>query len=814
MQTALLKLPETGEIPCEIRNFCPAGLFLKLMRQGDLNGVPPQKEGAEVVFISYKAGSMFRMNGRLSHISAIGAGFVFDQAPSVQVMQSLQEAALSDPFEEKVIPEAHAQMLEQCVDTFAKFLQPLHSFMTKAVDLELTLEENSIQPEGISLSTQYESKGKRFVDSYCEDVLEQARTFAVPDLGMQLESEALENLSQLRQREVKDWLSLVDNVLMLEDKFDNYLKALEPRLSILAQRNIKSFENPFGPSVLMNTFHYSSKELDLIQERRESLYQSVGNQLLETLEGFYKEIIELTAPLDLPPPVPINPFLGDKELMDFSQLASLAKPPIRELPKAEQEGETPGLLTAKPPVSVVASRPRPRRMEMPPHQPDVFTAFVVLSRYADGRANKNAFNSELYLDRFAVIDALEVVQKANQSKESPFLSAPKMQAELKKALEAVNLESAYDHPEVRQNLQILGLLLDAMLADLSTPACITSYIVQLQFPLLMVAFADPGLLHGETHPARGFLNQLDFLNLATNNQGELDNPLLVEKLDSLFVRIKKEAVTNVNTFYDALESLEKLTAPLLKAYSSRLERLAESCEGGQKLEHTRLVVDQEIDSRIGGKKIANIVPEMLDAGWRQLLVLTKLRQGNSNQDWNRQLYAIELLTSWLGTDNPDNPPTPAKIKELKYFIQEGLSSVNPELVEVNQILQKIEVLLPESGTLAQPPQFVDIPHADTTRQDQENALRYRLAGFQLGDWLRFSSAQSGWVPLRLSWIGQEPGRYVFTNRKGIKTLELDPVKFAQLLDEKRASRIDSLDEMPFVERISKTLLTTLRDRLR
>ncbi len=92
-------------------------------------------------------------------------------------------------------------------------------------------------------------------------------------------------------------------------------------------------------------------------------------------------------------------------------------------------------------------------------------------------------------------------------------------------------------------------------------------------------------------------------------------------------------------------------------------------------------------------------------------------------------------------------------------------------------------------------------------------LRDRLTGFQAGEWLKFALARGPWIPLRLTWIGENPAHYVFVNRKGIKTLDMDAAKFAQLLDEKRASRMENLDEISLVERTAKSLLSTLRYRL-
>jgi len=451
-----------------------------------------------------------------------------------------------------------------------------------------------------------------------------------------------------------------------------------------------------------------------------------------------------------------------------------------------------------------------------PHQPDVFTAFVVLTRYAEAQASRRSGEVATEIDRREIIAALSKQLKAAcREPQFPYYSAPKLQEDLSKLLAERGQEKALNCIELRENLQILGLLLDTILADTFTPACIAPYIMKLQIPLLIVSFADPGLLHGKSHPGRDLLNQLDLMIQAANTQGDFDNPQWVNSLDAIFNRIIQEVANKTYVFAEALEAVERLTVPLMKAYTARLERLVEACEGTQRLEHARQMVDREIDARIGGKSVPSVVMALLDAGWRQLLVLTCLRQGTENSDWGRQLAAIDLLVSWLGKrPTLSSPPSPAKIKELKDYLRGGLSGVNSEPVEVMQVLEKIDKLLPHDGSDPIPATYIEIPPADTARIERDNALSFRLAGFRTGDWLKFISAQNYWVPLRLAWIGQDPARYVFTNRKGVKTLELDALKLVQILDDKRASRIESLDGLNLVERTTRSLLSTLRDRLR
>lgn len=852
VQTALLKLPDSEEIPCEIRNFCQAGLFLKLIRPGSIKEAPSQTDEAEVVFISYRAESIFRLAGRLSHVSSTGAGIVFDRPPPFQVLLALQEVALADPLE-RHMPAKNAEIQKRCVMALDTMLRALSNPLSIQIDAQLDKDRDgesgrSKAPDPSDPPVP-EADGKRVVERFCSYALEQAKNFVVPDLSLQPEAGAIYTESQAQRLAFKDWMNLMDKIIQLESKFDATLKTLEARFNVLAHREIANHNNPFGPSVLLYTFHYTMKEVHLNNDQREKVYAALTRLLDEGLDKLYQELRAVSKPLEASitnlsleitdhpavtpsreePPISLAP-AKPEEIWHAPAPPQTTLPPTsfppdpRALPvlRGKPPQETRPTHPSKPtlgakthPKPATLPSPAPQKMAAIPHRPDAFTAFVVLTRYAEAQANKGLPEVAADIDRFEIVDALSrQLQAASREQPFPYFSAPKLQADLGQFLATVGEEKAVYTNLVKENLQIIGLMLDAMLADLSTPACITPYIMKLQIPLLIASFADPGLLYAQTHPGREIINQLDCLTQAANTQGEFTNPHLLQTLESLFNRIIKEVANNPQVFTEVLESMEKLTAPLLKAYSARLDRLVESCEGGQKLEHARQLVDREIDVRIGGKTVPSVVLSLLDAGWRQLLVLTVLRQGTDNDEWRRQFASIDLLMAWLAKQDPSPPPNPSTIRGFKTYLREGLSGINAEPVEVKHVLEKIEKLLPEDGSKPSPPAYVDIPAADTTQIERENALKFRVAAFRVGDWLKFLSNQNAWVPLRLSWIGQDPGRFVFTNRKGIKSLEVDSAKLAQILDEKRASRIESLDDLSLVERTAKSLLSTLRDRLR
>ncbi len=447
------------------------------------------------------------------------------------------------------------------------------------------------------------------------------------------------------------------------------------------------------------------------------------------------------------------------------------------------------------------------------YQPDAFSTFVVLFRYAESQAKKSSAAASPGYDASSMIGALRKLYNTNLDPQLQYWNAPALLHGLEQAFAHTGHENLLDNLETSENLQIVGLLLDAILADPAIPNGIATYFRRLQFPLLIVAFADPTLLDAKNHPARELLNQLAHLSLATSAEGDIDNQELLQSVEQAIGIITVDSASKAGVFAKALEGLVKLTGPLLKSFAMRLERVIDTCQGGHRLEQARLLVSKEIDARLGGKPVPKIILDLLAGGWQQLLVLTYLRRGNNGAEWQRELDFIDQLMEKLGNDDPSAQLSPSQVQELKSFMLERLFSVGSEPSTPNRLADDIEKLLLHGGGNGAL-EYVTVPPADTDREEKEANLRARLQGFNKGDWLKCANERNMWSPVRLTWIGQEPPRYVFVNQKGLKCLDLDAEKFVQLLDDKRASRIENPEELPVVERAAKSLLYTLRERMR
>lgn len=812
IQNAVLKLPEIGELPCEIRNFCQAGLFLQVSIAENGFSLPEKETTAEVVFTPSGKEVTFRLGGKLSHVSANGTGFVFTLRPPYEVLQALHEKTQPKPFGKMKLSEQHRAIHQRCLQIFENTLTAVLNNLSRLSNAEL--DKNPRSRVGGGPVPQLKSQ---CVERFYAHAMEQANSFVVPDLSMHPEAGVVHSTSKQQRALFEDWVNLVEKANWLETQYAEPLSQLAKRLGRLVDKEMADHENPFGPSVLMHSFQYSIQSSGLDNLQRNIVYEVLARLLNENFKTLLPQLLKLTEPLvaqDRPQPWPkaaspqygnatgrlAQPQEGRTETTGPVVLKSILPEP--QTPVANPENSAPARSWGK--VGAASSN----------HRPSAFNAYVFLSRYAEYQsARLNTLEeADGEFDPAPLLDALAELLDGNNRGVFQYFTAPKLLTSLRQILGQSGQEGLLSHIEARQTLQLVGLLLDTILLDANTPQVLMPYFQKLQLPLMIAAFSDPLLLDGTNHPALEMLNQLSLVTLATNSRGEINNSELAQALGAIIDDIGNGVWTNPQIFTEALATLEKLTMPLARTFAMRLERVVETSAGGHRLDQARRRVDREMDLRIAGKTVPAIVPILLDCGWRQSLVLTNLRMGADSEEWRRQLAVVDLLLSKTAQPSIDKLEKPVDIVELQTFVKEKLYNLGTDPPVINRVVEDIGKIISEDRRMEV--EMQEVPMSDSMREERESLLRIRLQGFKVGDWLKFNTPANPGLPLRLTWIGQEPPRYVFVNQRGVKTEDLDAVAFAQILDAKQARRIESLEELSLVERTAKSLLYNLRDRLR
>ncbi|MDG2285155.1 MAG: DUF1631 family protein, partial [Alphaproteobacteria bacterium] len=188
--------------------------------------------------------------------------------------------------------------------------------------------------------------------------------------------------------------------------------------------------------------------------------------------------------------------------------------------------------------------------------------------------------------------------------------------------------------------------------------------------------------------------------------------------------------------------------------------------------------------------------DLVDNGWRDLLVLTHVREGDESEGWQEQIKALDLLCFWL-----DQRLRGAEAEEL---IAQRLTEAEPILERLGQQISKAlpicmihEELLDEirdilAGNLdAGLTDFSDqewaaTPDARDLRAKVEDLPRLRrwvkrVEQLEINSWLNYLDDDGQKKRMQLAWMSKEKDRFIFVNERGQKVSDMSTIRLARQL---------------------------------
>jgi diguanylate cyclase (GGDEF)-like protein len=327
-------------------------------------------------------------------------------------------------------------------------------------------------------------------------------------------------------------------------------------------------------------------------------------------------------------------------------------------------------------------------------------------------------------------------------------------------------------------------------------------------PLLEMAKAEPGLFDQPDHPVRRLLDALEQAALSATEahgvdqgirnylEGWTEHLLQADPLDRADVERLSQAV-------------EQLAAPLVKARNRRIERLRETCQGQQRMAEAHRQVERELDRRFGGISVPKVIVRLLQQGWRQWLLLTRLRCDDYDPEWVDSLEVLDELQTVLGPDQP--LPEPADAHRIVKFIDDRLLPICQDRAMAVALMDELAELLLRGGEREMV--WVEPSGAKADARPEHRLLR-RVQGLAVGDWMKHMPApgEPG-KALRIAWIAPDHERFVLVDQRGTKQLDLGIHALVDLLDQERLEPAENLDQ-PLSERTVTGLIQRMQSNLR
>lgn len=673
--------------------------------------------------------------------------------------------------------------------------------------------------------------------------------------------EAPVELSLVDDEQFEEWLSLSTVVHQIESDLSMPLADLERRYGALRGLALDRASNPFGPATICRAFQDAIAPLEHPAPVRTVEYRCFGAALRANCASLYASLNAAIAPLDGPAPalrraeragVPATtPARSSDTDADAAGRGEAGPPddPVgtpgrgsgpkgRDAPPPRGPGAPDGAPATPVAAELVESLQglyRPMQAAPVPANVDYSLERLMksLSRAGASRpaapqpvathavAGPSAPSLLGIIDRLAhgapptagaaapapadpgpALDlrALDRVLDAYPTFAEPAASGvlpPTLSAQLVGSLDASPLPAMY-----RRTLESAAGLLGRAVVESGVDSEIHWLLRRLERPLLKLALRDASFLASAEHAARRMVDLLEQYSIATDEQGRFFDDGLRRYLHQLVERVAARGEQDPSLFERARDVLSRLLAPIRETRRMRVARMQEACEARDRVRRARLRVADALAARLGGRPVSETVLRLLDAGWRQHLVLLEMR--GASDEFDEGLAIIDRLLEWLGPGEAPGPGFRSERTALVNRLEPALAAVCVDPALRDACVADVERVLAALERGEGPPRGVFHPRPEVASRELPPVLDGWSQRLRIGDWW-LVPREGRTLPMQLIWISRPAGACAFASRSASDHHELTLAEFAREVEAARIRPVSDPDR-PLLERSEFALL--------
>lgn len=377
-------------------------------------------------------------------------------------------------------------------------------------------------------------------------------------------------------------------------------------------------------------------------------------------------------------------------------------------------------------------------------------------------------------------------------------------------------------------INLVGMLFEFILDDLTLPDSLKALIARLQIPMLKVAVLDKTFFSRGSHPARRLLNEIAAASLGWGEQSDLQRDGLYQKIEQIVQRLLTDFVDDPEIFAELLADFMAYVSDEQRRSELLEQRTRDAEEGRARAEIARLQVEHVLSLRLQEHSLPAAVQRVLREAWSQVLLLTCLKQGYESSEWRAALQTMDDLI-WSIQPHHDVASrqrllemVPGLLKALR----EGLASAAFDPFSTSEFFTELESLhvqtfqqtrpdVVEGASVAAP----SVPPASVVVDAPFELPRAaeRIAGLtdesldwvdslSVGAWLEIQDEDQK-LRCKLAAVIRPMGRLVFVNRTGMKVLDRTRDELALDYQE---GRVRLLDDALLFDRAMTSVIGNLR----
>ena len=696
--------------------------------------------------------------------------------------------------------------------------------------------------EGLDLLEKAEPEVRQ---SFTKHVLEQIET--VSDIEQMLErrrrretgNSTTGQLALVDTDEFEHWLAVAEVISKAENRFSDSLLDIRAQLGLIAKPWSHKDVVPVGPAAICWAFDDAIANLDFRRQVQQDVYRCFEQSLTPVLANIYAALNQLLEES--------GAFPSLENLRESLQRGLIRRSAsgVKVEPEVYQEMDTAVREAAMAADGVANTRVDFNPFVEPSGGRQAYsaarnildlnrrTAALLGKEREDMLAAPNARPEEKF-DSSEILEAISLI-------EQEMGDTPVRDKRLKPLLMDVLRKRHGDRKAFSEEdfdtLNVMEGLVDSISQDTFITEGIREWVQRLEFTLNKLAAQDPRFLQhdpAQPHSAVQMLNQLARLGNSRDVREGIDREV-GRRVDELLQRVVSEYDDNPDVFNEVVSELNPLVDKQTRAYRGNVERTVRSSEGQQKLARARRAVTSELESRLDGKEVPDLLLQTLNPGWRNLLVHTHLRKGPDSNEWRDALSLVDQLSGQLSGEIDETSDEYVDSEHLLRRVVDGLDTISFDPSKRTPLVMGLSSALvgDASGEKSQPA-MVEVksggtakalglegllPDTAPTLEDADEDVQAHFAKavararrMQVGEWLATSDAQGRPLILTVAFVGDDHSSFVLVNRKGIKSKELSLKEMADELHSGQVTLLDDYD-LPLMERASQRMLENMHNQL-
>ncbi len=278
-------------------------------------------------------------------------------------------------------------------------------------------------------------------------------------------------------------------------------------------------------------------------------------------------------------------------------------------------------------------------------------------------------------------------------------------------------------------MNLVNMLFEYILSDGQLQATVKALIARLQIPIVKVALLDNTFFNRGGHPARRLLNELATAAIGWTEKPKGENDPFVNKLEEVVLRLLNEFDSDIGIFDEILQDFQLFQESEKKRRQLVEQRTRDSEVGKAKSEAAKKEVQRELNARLEGQVVSDLVLEVLREGWSSYLVLLHLKYGTDHAEWHKALQTASTLVKATSLEGDVEALDLDAVAELIVELKEGLAQTAFKPFDLDKCLQTLEGQIVEVAQkrLETQVEFEDEFDYDAGEEDFESAI---LGGLQ------------------------------------------------------------------------------------